>query len=284
MIILPGQTVADASSPKDPAVLKRCGYVAIARYWRNTDAAEVARYHAAGLGVFLIHEWNATDADGGHAKGLRYGLQARQAADRIDYPDDVGMIACADQDSTPANIDTHVAYMDGFGTTYRTAQGCYGDRDLIDRVGAGMAVNWQASAAWWSRLRIGSRWIYPNSPLAHFRQSGDKFHIGVDHNVCLRAVRAWGPPTIPTPTEDDMPKVIRLDDGDPAQFVATGKQLTWITSRSERDALVFLGQAQLESDGTPFTWPRSALKHFVLVGPVPAKPSTVKATEFGAVA
>ena len=305
MIIQPGQTVADFSTFRPPDVLKAAGYVGWAGYADGTadeprpsskciSRPHVKELHDAILGGWLIYENSSTDATRASddwAYGWERGYRAAGEARFHNYPKDVGYIVAADQDIYAGNVAEAVRFWQGFDAAYSLAfggvTGVYGDYDLIDALsklpGRKPVVYWQAAATWWSRLWHISRWIYRLHPLTHFRQYGDKFHIGVDHNVCLRACKAWGPPTPTTPTEDDdMPKIVRMTDGDPAQFVATGKQLTWITDHAERDALVFLGQATLDTDGAPFGWPRAALRNFTLIGDKPAAPSTITPAEFGA--
>ena len=80
--IAPGDIVADALGNPDPHALKAVGYKAIALYWKDvlSDLGKPGRYHAAGLGVWLIQEWTVDDADGGYPAGFRYGQQSRAAA------------------------------------------------------------------------------------------------------------------------------------------------------------------------------------------------------------
>lgn len=80
-----------------------------------------------------------------------------------------------------------------------------------------------------------------------------------------------------TPPEDDMPgeaKFVRISDsgqvGDVAQFVLTGKIMTWITSAAEKQKLVFAEAAINDpATGTPFVIPRAELLTYILLGPQP---------------
>lgn len=214
LAIHPGEFAADAIGNPDPGALVWFGYKAIALYWKDADAAKIARYHAAGLGVWLIQEWRADDADGGYQAGFAFGRQSRAAAEKVGYPPDVPMICANDKDTDPASLATHVAFQRGFDAGYAYAAGIYADRDVIDSIGAQYPLNWQCGSPWYSKLWWLGQWIYPNSQFAHFRQYGDKFGLGVDHNICLRECVAWLP-NQPDPLEDDdMATIYKFSDAD----------------------------------------------------------------------
>lgn len=210
--INPGEFVADALGNPDPVALAWHGYKAIAFYWKNTDRAKLERYWAHGIGTWLIHEWYADDADGGYQRGYTYGKQARAAADKIGYPGDVAMICANDKDTTAPTLQTHIDYQRGFDAGYGQTEGIYADRDVIEAIGAGYPVNWQCGASWFSKLWVLGKWVYPNSQYAHFRQYGDKFGLGIDHNVCLRECFAWLPNSPDLTEDDDMPTIYKFTD------------------------------------------------------------------------
>ena len=135
LTVVAGDTVADTLYHRSPAALVAAGYKGVAIYWKNTDAAQIAKYHAAGLGVLLIHEWKRTDGDTGYTGGLTHGKQAAAAAARLGYPRDLPMIFANDENTTATNIAAHVAHWKGCRTAYQTyyqgMAGLYGDRDLM---------------------------------------------------------------------------------------------------------------------------------------------------------
>lgn len=90
------------------------------------------------------------------------------------------------------------------------------------------------------------------------------------------AVLAYEAATI-TPPEVIMAgeaKFVRISDngqvGDVAQFIATGKTMSWIASPEEKAAHLFAGTAiNNPATGAPFVVDRAALHNFILVGAQP---------------
>lgn len=81
------------------------------------------------------------------------------------------------------------------------------------------------------------------------------------------------------PTEDDMARIVRICEQDsngqwqythPAQFVVTGGQIEWVTSKDRRDALIAAGTATLNpATGQPYRFGRPSLRWYRLVGELP---------------
>lgn len=84
------------------------------------------------------------------------------------------------------------------------------------------------------------------------------------------AVLAYEAATHPTP-EDIMAgeaKYVRPNDGDPKQFIISGKLAAWIVDGAEKAAHVVMGSA-IPTSGTPTLVDRGIFENFILVGPAP---------------
>lgn len=155
------------------------------------------------------------------------------------------------------------------------------------------------TAAQWETLKRFYTWVVARAGIAHPQVNGhrdvratacpgDVVHGRLPDVAAAWPVVASKPPVPPTPDpeEDDMAAtVIRVNDGDRAQFAVVGGMARWITSPDERQTLDFLGQTK---PGSLLPVNRADLKAFVLVGPAPDYGSLpgpyTTAADFGSVA
>lgn len=282
------------STPTFLAMLKTRGYDTVLRYvngfaahWKVLTIAERELIWSLGFSIMLVFETHAGRPLQGAGAGRIDGRLAALDAKRLGYPASCVMWVAFDIDVTNANRSVCIAYLHAFRTAYRAEMGApalvgqYGDWDMIEALGDTLDGHWQPNAKFWSSVWdvVLGRWRYRGThPLAHLQQY--KTIDGYDPNDVRRpGLRAWVKQTaprpepelpIPQPEDDDMGILYKVDDGDTAEFVASGGVARWVRNGKNREALQGIsGQCR---PGEPNLCARSFLAELVLVGPAPTYP------------
>lgn len=115
---------------------------------KNLTKANVSDYLGSGLNVGLVYEDTESDMIGGRPAGQIHGLSATNQGKRIGYDVDSCVIFAAnDRNAGPNDLETVLAYMDGFAF-YVPRPGYYGDQDSIDWLAARRPrwYYWQSSS------------------------------------------------------------------------------------------------------------------------------------------
>jgi hypothetical protein len=101
------------------------------------------------LAVLFVWETSATAPNKGYAQGRIDGTEARIQATRLGYPLECPILAACDTNTTAANLDAHVGYMQGFEETAGT-MGIYGDYDILANTLGLWEIGWLPNAWSWS--------------------------------------------------------------------------------------------------------------------------------------
>ncbi len=151
-------SLVDADLLPTPSAVQTAGLDGVLGYIRNLTAAEVAGFHAHGLAVGLIAEFDTLThhpvldgASGGNANGAKAAIQLGA----LGAPAGAGLTlwATADTNVVPTQFAAVAAYCDTFATHIPGFDlGIYGGADLCDYlVTRGHAVrSWVAGATSWS--------------------------------------------------------------------------------------------------------------------------------------
>lgn len=244
---------------------------------KNVTAADVKRYHPAGAGMLVNWEHQAGAPLKGAAQGRADATEAvrqlRALIKAVGYAPKTRLIIyfSCDRDVTAAQISGPVAayykaaaavcHANGFGV------GAYGEADLVKYLAAQKITDaeWQTYA--WSRGAL--------DPATDFYQyqNGQKFggaDVDFDRIIHAAELGAWWPPShpldsvaretaavkptpLPIVQEDDMPKILLVDQKDAKkagvrwpgyfEFRADG-QLTHIPTIARLQALRAIGCQQ----------------------------------------
>lgn len=117
---------------------------------------------------------------------------------------------------------------------------------------------------WKSSVIKGGSWLHIETTRVHWP-------LGTPIASRLPVVKPEPPEvTEPTPEVDDMGKLFKCDDGDPAEFVVSGGCARWVRDPENRKALQFAG---LCASGAPNLCGRAFYKNLTLVGGVPQYPA-----------
>lgn len=156
MLVQPGELGVDFSYTKTPpAVVLAHGYTFIVGYLTEPPSSVGKRllnpldYVNAGLGVLLVWEQSATEANKGYDEGRRDGADARRDATLLGYPTYLPILAACDTNTTAANAQAQVQYMIGFAETCGV-MGIYGDVDILRATSGLWAIGWLPNAWSWS--------------------------------------------------------------------------------------------------------------------------------------
>lgn len=186
--------VDEAWSKATPSDLRNAGYGGVIGYvsqdisGKNITADQVAAYHAVGLDVGLVYEFNPSSALRGSAQGITDAQIAVSGARSIGAPARVCLYAAVDFDAQPNDYAAVLSYATGFltvakGSGYRAGiYAGYGVVTMLEGNGYG-GLLWQTYA--WSH---GS-W----APGVAIRQVTNDVHVGtssVDRDITM--VSDWG--------------------------------------------------------------------------------------------
>jgi hypothetical protein len=186
------------------ATIKAAGHAGVIRYvgtpgrTKNITKSEYEDLTRNDVGVALVYENRAGDANGGFSAGANAARAARADADSIGWPRDRPIYFAIDSDQvTSLDFQEVSGYLDGAASVLGDGierTGVYGEYDVIERnVGSHARHGWQTVA--WSGGRISKK--------AALYQRLGQIHIGgiqVDVNSILAA--DWGQHNA---QEDDMP-------------------------------------------------------------------------------
>jgi len=192
------------------ATIKAAGHVGVIRYigtpgrGKNITRAEYLDLTRNGVGVALVYENRAGDANGGFSAGVSAGRAARADADSIGWPRDRPIHFAIDSDQvTSLDFDRVAHYLDGAASILgdMAQVGVYGEFDVIERnVGSHARYGWQTVA--WSGGRISKK-------AALYQRLGQIYVGGIQVDVNSILAADWGQHNA---QEDDMP----LNDADKA--------------------------------------------------------------------
>lgn len=214
-MVNPGELGVDFSFTKPPpALLLTKGYTYVVGYLTEPPSDVGKRllnpldYVNAGLGVLLVWEQSATEANKGYDEGRRDGADARRDASALGYPVHIPILAACDTNTTAANAQTQVAYMKGFHETCGT-MGIYGDVDILRATTGYWSIGWLPNAWSWSGSSRADAVAKGRAAGVHVYQSTGFYIDGlypVDPNRADIAFPAWG-------REDEEVKDIMFQDG-----------------------------------------------------------------------
>lgn len=185
--------------PGGAAIAAR-GYRFAARYLshdttgKTIRAPEVADLHGHGIGIALVWEDGASDALGGHARGVSDGREALAQANALGFPSHLPIYFAVDFDASAAQQAAIDAYLRGAASIVGAGRvGVYGGYYVVKRCfeNGTAAFGWQTLA--WSGGRI--------LPAAHLYQNGAQdFGNGADINEARQSeYGAWFPGATPPP-------------------------------------------------------------------------------------
>jgi hypothetical protein len=198
-------------------VIKQAGYAGAVRYIGYPDRAkcttrgELKDFTAAGIGMALVFENNATDWRGGFGTGQASARRARDHANAIGFPADRPIYMAVDQDvDTASAFQTMVEYLRGASTSLGGVHltGVYGEVDVINRARDAGVATWFWQTAAWSRGRRTEAHLFQR--IGTVNVGG----IGCDINDVLQD--DWGQHN----AEDDMPSVQEIVDAIKFQILA----------------------------------------------------------------
>lgn len=239
----------------DPAALKAAGCQVAFRYlsnpgWpKNLTLAEARELLAAGIGIVLNYETDATFMLAGYPGGIAAAQSARSQARALFAPATTRIYYSADFDVQANQVSTVLDFLSGASTQDGKGEvGDYGGLRIVQAAGAQGYPEWQTVA--WS----GGQWAQN----AVARQTGEQRMVGgvqVDVNeiVDFNALGAWteGTPmsgTIPAGvrtlfpevadqfngTFDDSTAIIYGDAGARASYVVSKEVLAAVNALSAR--------------------------------------------------
>ena len=144
--------IADYSAAKlTGAALAAAGFGGVIRYagtpgrTKNTNGAEVASLHAAGLQVHGVYENSTTDFTGGYAAGVANANALLADANACGV--DGALFMSADQHLTPAQVAVWSAYLQGAQTVLGRRMGAYGFKEaLLAAQAIGVRNLWQCGS------------------------------------------------------------------------------------------------------------------------------------------
>ena len=191
-----GTPMVDSYGTPDYPALAKAGVRVAGRYLSGGNPltkAEVARAHAAGVGLALICERSATAALQGYRAGSTSGELYAGLAVNLGAPGGVALWRTVDFDPVASQLTDVVNYLDGFAVEVTLAQynggfraGVYGGTAVLDEALPAGMVKWQA-AGWSDGVQVP----------AELRQLVTQETIaGVlfDEDLVLGPTYAWMPP------------------------------------------------------------------------------------------
>lgn len=188
-----------------PGALREVGFRFVAGYlkplWADGTVndyelhpADLAGYHAAGLGVLMVYESTGDTWHGGAAAGADDARTAAARAEAVGYPQGEPIFAAVDQDPG-GDVGTAAAYLAGFMDTINAAGwlgGGYGSAAVVDALAAARpsALLWQTAG--WSGGVLSQN--------AHLYQRNVKYWpdvAGTDEDIVCRPMPCYGGTLVP---------------------------------------------------------------------------------------